>query len=33
MPYFIAVREVCEDLRIEEAVGVGEEADAGHEGI
>jgi hypothetical protein len=30
MPYFINVFEVFEYLRIEVAVGVGEEADAGH---
>jgi hypothetical protein len=30
MPYFVNVFEVFKHLRIEVAVGVGEEADAGH---
>jgi hypothetical protein len=33
MPYFVNVFEVFEYLRIEVAVGVGEEADAGHENL
>jgi hypothetical protein len=33
MPYFVNVFEVFEYLRIEVAVGVGEEADAGHGGM
>jgi hypothetical protein len=33
MPYFIYVGKILEDLRVEVAVGVGKEADAGHGGI